>query len=59
MAKIIVDRKQNRQKKRKKILESSSIKIEVQIRGSIEGSEKELLRWLGRKNKAGPKRERM
>lgn len=31
MAKIIVDRKQNRQKNRKKILESSSIKIEVQI----------------------------
>lgn len=31
MAEIIVDRKQNRQKKRKKILESSSIKIEVQI----------------------------
>lgn len=31
MAEIIVDRKQNRQKKRKKILESSSVKIEVQI----------------------------
>lgn len=31
MAKIIVDRKQNRQKNRKKTLESSSIKIEVQI----------------------------
>ena len=49
-----------RGKKEKTILESSSIKTEVQIRDSIgEDLEKEYLRWMGRRNKAGPKRERM
>lgn len=64
MVKIIVDGKQNRQKergkKKKTILESSSIKTEVQIRDSIgEDLEKEYLGWMGRRNEAGPKRERM
>ena len=49
-----------RGKKEKTILESSSIKTEVQIRDSIgEDLEKEYLRWMGRRNKAGPKRERL